>query len=53
MTGDRKVWGEFAACGVNIGSEDLRDYLHAARIVSADYYVDMLADELLDKLEQR
>lgn len=42
--------GDFAECGVEIPDEDLRAYLQEAKKVSDDYYVNMLADELLDRL---
>lgn len=45
--------GDFDGCGVDISNEDLRAYLEEAKKVSSDYYVGMLADELLEKLTAR
>ena len=42
--------GDFADCGVEISDDDLRAYLKEAKTVSDDYYVNMLADELLERL---
>lgn len=39
--------GDFDSCGVSIPASDLRDYLNEAKAVSSDYYVGMLADDLL------
>ena len=39
--------GDFDECGVEIPAADLRAYLEEAKRVSSDYYVGMLADELL------
>lgn len=44
--------GDFNGCGVEISDADLRDYLEEAKSVSADYYVGMLVDELMAKLER-
>ena len=45
--------GDFDGCGVDISNEDLRAYLEEAKKVSSDYYVGMLADELLEKVAAR
>ena len=45
--------GDFDGCGVKISNEDLRAYLEEAKKVSSDYYVGMLADELLEKVTAR
>ena len=45
--------GDFDACGIEIPDEDLRAYLLEAQEVSSDYYVNMLADELLARLERK
>ena len=42
--------GDFDACGVDISNDDLRAYLEEAKKVSDDYYVGVLADELLAKI---
>ena len=42
--------GDFDTCGVEIPAADLRAYLEEAKKVSSDYYVGMLADELLEKV---
>ena len=39
--------GDFDSCGVRIPASDLRAYLNEAKAVSGDYYVGMLADDLL------
>ncbi len=45
--------GDFDGCGVEISDEDLSAYLEEAKKVSSDYYVGMLADELLEKVAAR
>lgn len=42
--------GDFAECGVDLSASELRDYLNEAKAVSGDFYVGMLADELLTKI---
>ncbi|MGI9232755.1 MAG: hypothetical protein ACR2RD_03915 [Woeseiaceae bacterium] len=42
--------GDFAECGVEIPADDLRAYLEEAKKVSDDFYVGMLADELLSNI---
>jgi TPR repeat protein len=42
--------GDFDKCGVEISPGDLRAYLEEAKKVSDDFYVGMLADELLEKV---
>lgn len=42
--------GDFAECGVQISAGDLRAYLNEAKKVSDDFYVGMLAEELLAKI---
>lgn len=42
--------GDFAKCGVQISAGDLRAYLNEAKKVSDDFYVGMLAEELLAKI---
>ena len=42
--------GDFDDCGVEIPDADLRAYLMEAKTVSSDYYVGMLADELLARI---
>ncbi|MDJ0655210.1 MAG: VOC family protein [Xanthomonadales bacterium] len=45
--------GDFDACGQDFSADDLRAYLNEAKTVSAgDYYVGLLADELLAKVDQ-
>lgn len=43
--------GDFDACGVELTEADLRAYLNEARRVSNDYYVGMLVEELLARLD--
>ncbi len=43
--------GDFAECGIEISNDELRAYLEQAKVVSSDYYVTMLADELLARLD--
>lgn len=45
--------GDFQSCGVEIPDVDLRAYLEEAKSLSDDYYVGMLIDELLAKLDSR
>ena len=45
--------GDFDDCGVDIPPADLRAYLEEAKKVSSDYYVGMLADELLARIPDR
>lgn len=42
--------GDFDECDVEIPDADLRAYLEEAKRISDDYYVQMLADDLLEKL---
>lgn len=42
--------GDFAECGVTISTADLRAYLNEAKKISDDFYVGMLADELMAKI---
>lgn len=42
--------GDFEECGVEIPASDLRAYLEEAKKVSDDYYVGLLANDLLEKL---
>lgn len=42
--------GDFDKCGATISPGDLRAYLEEAKKVSDDFYVGMLADELLEKV---
>ncbi|MDX1516512.1 MAG: hypothetical protein R3288_06715 [Woeseiaceae bacterium] len=42
--------GDFDECGVDLSDDDLRAYLKEAKQVSSDYYVNMLADELLARI---
>ncbi len=42
--------GDFDECGVTISPADLRAYLEEAKRVSGDFYVGMLADDLLEKV---
>lgn len=43
--------GDFQSCNVNINAEDLGQYLNEAKKVSDDFYVNMLADDLLTELD--
>jgi len=45
--------GDFDACGIDIADADLRAYLEEAKRVSDDYYVDMLAEVLLESMQRR
>ena len=45
--------GDFEACGVELGEEELRAYLAEAKNVSGDYYVGLLVNELEAKLDGR
>lgn len=42
--------GDFDECGEVIPPDDLRAYLNEAKAISSDFYVDMLAEELLAKI---
>ena len=42
--------GEFADCGVEIPEVELQAYLEMAMEISSDFYVDMLAEDLLAEL---
>lgn len=42
--------GDFAECGVQISADELRAYLDEAKKISDDFYVGMLADELLAEI---
>lgn len=42
--------GDFAECGVDISTDELRAYLGEAKKVSDDFYVGLLVEELLVKI---